>query len=193
VRFDGETAGVAPYVPGRPTGLTSDQERWLQYIKTYEALDVLDAHHDGTSDALIVLTGGADGAAWRHHVDIDGIEKWRRADTGPVAATLHDKRSNGGGAAAEPPAAAHPAAGPGVAPAAFRSAVQARFPASTYHGDEVADRRSTDGYQASGYIHWRRRYFSARGPASDAGDASVRIGPRRQVKRGDAVRHPDAG
>jgi len=153
VRFDGEAAGVAPYVPGRPTGLTSDQERWLHYIATYEALDVLDAYHDGTSDALIVLTGGADGAAWRHHVDSDGIEKWRRADTGSVAATLHDTRSNGGGAPAERPAAAHPAAEPGPAPTAFGSAAQARFPASAHHVDEGANRRSTDGYEASGYIH----------------------------------------
>ena len=153
VRFDGETAGVAPYVPGRPSGVTTDQERWLHYIGTYEALDVLDAHHDGTSDALIVLTGGADGAAWRHHVDIDGIEKWRRADTGPVAATLHGTRGNGRGVAAEPPAAAHPAAGPGPAPAAFGSEVRAGFPASACHVDDVGDRRSTDGCEASGYIH----------------------------------------
>jgi len=154
VRLDGETpGGIAPYVPGRPTGLTSDQERWLHYIKTHEALDVLDAYRDGTSDALIVLTGGAAGAAWRHHVDIDGVEKWRRADTGSIAATLHDRGSNGGGAPAEPPAAAHPAGGAGLAPAAFGSEVKARFSASAYHVDEVADRRSTDGYQASGYIH----------------------------------------
>jgi hypothetical protein len=154
VRLDGETpGGIAPYVPGRPTGLTSDQERWLHYIKTHEALDVLDAYRDGTSDALIVLTGGATGASWRHHVDIDGVEKWRRADTGSIAATLHDRGSNGGGAPAEPPAAAHPAGGAGLAPAAFGSEVKARFSASAYHVDEVADRRSTDGYQASGYIH----------------------------------------
>jgi hypothetical protein len=153
VRFDGETAGVAPYVPGRPSGLATDQERWLHYIATYEALDVLDAYRDGSSDALIVLTGGADGVAWRHHVDIDGIEKWRRADTGSVAATLHGKPRNDGGAPAEPPAEAYPAAGPGLAPAALGSEVQARFPASACHVDEVGDRRSTNGYQASGYIH----------------------------------------
>jgi hypothetical protein len=149
VRFDGETAGVAPYVPGRPSRLPTDQERWLHYIATYEALDLLDAYRDGTSDALIVLTGGVDGTAWRHQVDIDGIEKWRRADTGSVAAALHGKPRNDGGAPAEPPAAAHP----GLAPAALGSGVQARFPTSARHVDEVGDRRPTDGYQAPGSIH----------------------------------------
>jgi len=149
VRFDGESAGVAPYVPGRPGGLASDQERWLHYIATYEALDLLDAYRDGTSDALIVLTGGVDGTAWRHQVDIDGIEKWRRADTGSVAATLHGKPRSDGGAPAEPPVPAHP----GVAPAALGSEVHARFRASAHDIDDVGDRRSTDGYQAPGSIH----------------------------------------
>jgi hypothetical protein len=153
VRFDGETAGLAPYVPGRPSGLATDQERWLHYIATYEALDLLDAYRDGTSDALIVLTGGADGAAWRHHVDIDGIEKWRRADTGSVAATLHGRPRRDGAAPAEPLAEAHPAAGPGLAPAALGSRVPERFPSSACRVDEVGDRRSTDGCQTSGYIH----------------------------------------
>jgi len=153
VRFHGETAALAPYVPGRPSGLATDQERWLHYVATYEALDVLDAYRDGTSDALIVLTGGADGTAWRHQVDIDGIEKWRRADTGSLVATLHGKPRNDGGAPAEPPAPAHPAAGPGLAQVALGSEAQARFPASACHVDEIADRRSTNGCQASGYIH----------------------------------------
>jgi len=153
VRFDGEGAGVAPYVPGRPGGLASDQERWLHYIATYEALDLLDAYRDGTSDALIVLTGGVDGTAWRHHVDIDGIEKWRRADTGSVAATLHGRPRRDGAAPAEPLAEAHPAAGPGLAPAALGSRVPERFPSSACRVDEVGDRRSTDGCQTSGYIH----------------------------------------
>ncbi len=153
VRFDGESARIAPYLPGRVTGLTPDQQRWLQYVATYEALDVLDLYHDGGSGALIVLTRGADGVAWRHHVDIDGVELWRRADTGPVAATLYDMRGNGGGAPADPASPAHPAAGPGLAPAAFGSEAQARLPASAWHVDEVADRPSTDAYQASGLIH----------------------------------------
>jgi hypothetical protein len=153
LRLDGETATQAPYVPGRPTGLTRDQERWLHYIETYEALEVLDAYHDGASDALIVLTGGADGAAWRHHVDIDGIETWRRPDTGSAAAALYDGRRRGDTAPAGPPAPAHPAAAPGVAPSAFASEVAGRFPASAYDIDGVGGRQSSRGRQASGLIH----------------------------------------
>ena len=87
VRFDGETTALSPYVPGRPTAVTADQELWLHYIETYEGLRMLDGYHDGTTGALIAVTGGADGTVWRHHVDIDGIETWRRRDTGSATAT----------------------------------------------------------------------------------------------------------
>ena len=86
VRFDGEATSLSPYVPGRPPGISDDQEQWLHYIETYEGLRVLDGYHDGTTGALVVLTGGADGAAWRHHVDIDGIETWQRPDDSAVTA-----------------------------------------------------------------------------------------------------------
>ena len=63
VRFDGETASLVPYAPGHPAGLSGDQEQWLYYIETYEGLGVLDAYRGASSNALIVLTAGADGAA----------------------------------------------------------------------------------------------------------------------------------
>jgi hypothetical protein len=62
-RFDGETASLVPYAPGRPAGLSGDQEQWLHYIETYDGLGVLDANGDASSNALIVLNAGADGAA----------------------------------------------------------------------------------------------------------------------------------
>ncbi len=146
VRFDNETTTssrptLSPYVPGRPTGVTADQDQWLHYIETYEGLRVLDGYHDGTSGALIVLTGGADGAAFRHHVDIDGIETWRRPDGGSAAAALRGERP-GGGTQAEPPApapaVASMSAGPDVPPPAFGPEVEARFPAAAYDVDEAA-------------------------------------------------------
>jgi len=152
VRFDGEASALSPpalspYVPGRPTGVTADQEQWLHYIETYEGLRVLDGYHDGTSGALIVLTGAADGAAWRHHVDIDGIETWRRPDNGSAAATLNGERPGSGAAPADPPttppapASMSPASmstGPDLAPAAFGPEVEAQFPAAAYDIDEAA-------------------------------------------------------
>jgi len=150
VRFDTETAPssptsspptLSPYMPGRPTGVTADQDQWLHYIETYEGLRVLDGYHDGASGALIVLTGGADGAAWRHHVDIDGIETWRRPDAGSAVATLPGERA-GGGAEAEPdapaPAPASISAGPDLPPPAFGPEVDAGFPAAAYDVDEAA-------------------------------------------------------
>ena len=147
VRFDGDTAALSPYVPGRPTEATADQEQWLHYIETYEGLRVLDGYHDGTSSALVVLTAAADGAAWRHHVDIDGIETWRRPDSGFATATFFAKRPGDDPAPAEPPAPHAPAphaptlAAPAMSdppPAAFGPEVEARFPTVAYDIDEAA-------------------------------------------------------
>ena len=137
VRFDDDTAALSPYLPGRPTRVTADQEQWLHYIETYEGLRVLDGYHDGASGALIVLTGGADGAAWRHHVDIDGIEIWRRPDSGSGAATLHGERPGGGDPPAEPPAPTPAPAVPDLAPPPFGPEVEARFPAAAHDIEEA--------------------------------------------------------
>jgi hypothetical protein len=139
VRFDNEAVTLSAYAPGRPAGITADQEQWLHYIETYEGLRVLDGFHDGTTGALIVLTGGAGGTGWRHHVDIDGIETWRRPDNGS-AVTLYGERRSGDVAPADPPApgpAPTPAA-PDLAPAAFGSEVEARFPVAAYDIEEAA-------------------------------------------------------
>jgi hypothetical protein len=159
VRFDNGAAALSPYVPGRPTGITDDQEQWLHYIETYEGLSVLDGYHDGTTGALLVLTGGAEGVAWRHHVDIDGIETWRRPDSGSAAAALHGGRPSGSASPLEQPATSSGPTSPGptstgptstgsnLAPAAFGSEVEARFPVAAYDIDEatrcLAQRRTT--------------------------------------------------
>jgi hypothetical protein len=131
-------ATLSPYVPGRPAGLTADQEQWLHYIETYEGLSVLDAYRDATSDALVVLTGGADGAVWRHHVDIDGIETWRRADTGSAVGTRYGERIHAGAAPADQAAPARAVPGPALPAAPFGAEVETRFPASAYDIDEAA-------------------------------------------------------
>jgi hypothetical protein len=172
VRFDGETATLSPYVPGQPTEVTADQEQWLHYIGTYEGLRVLDGYHDGTSGALIVLTGAANGAAWRHHVDIDGIETWRRPDSGSATATLYAERPRDGSSddlsdpqsappsddlsddpwdarGDDPSQAGRPAAPttPDPPPGAFGPEVEMQFPSAAYDIDEAAQclalRRST--------------------------------------------------
>jgi hypothetical protein len=139
VRFDNEAAALSPYVPGRPTGITADQEQWLHYIETYEGLRALDGYHDGTTGAVIVLTGGADGAAWRHHVDIDGIETWRRPDNGSAAAALYGERSACDATPAEQtaPATAPTPSAPDLTSAAFGPEVEARFPVAAYDIDEA--------------------------------------------------------
>jgi hypothetical protein len=140
VRFDGETASMAPYVPGRPAGLTADQEQWLHYIETYEGLGVLDAYRDGSSSALVVLTRSADGATWRHHVDTDGIETWRRPDAESAAGALQSGGQPDSAAALgqQPPAhPVHPPHSPDPAAAPFGPEVETGFPSLSYDIDEA--------------------------------------------------------
>jgi hypothetical protein len=76
------------YVPGRGAA-GPDQQRWMHYAETYEGLAVLDAWHDGASDDVIVLTADLSGQVWRHHIDGDGVETWRKADDEAAVGTLH--------------------------------------------------------------------------------------------------------
>ncbi len=76
------------YVPGRGAA-GPDQQRWMHYAETYEGLAVLDAWHDGASDDVIVLTGDLSGQVWRHHIDGDGVETWRKADDEAAVGALH--------------------------------------------------------------------------------------------------------
>ena len=106
--------------------------------RNLRGVGVLDAYRDGTSDSVVVLTGGADGAVWRHHVDIDGIETWRRADTGSAVGILYGERIHGAAAPPEPPAPARAPPAPELPAAPFGDAVETRFPASAYDIDEAA-------------------------------------------------------
>jgi len=178
VRFDGETASLSPYVPGRPAGLSGDQEQWLHYIETYEDLGVLDAYRDASLHALIVLTAGADGATWRHHVDIDGIETWRRANTGPAARTSYDEHTHQDAAADNPPPASTGVDQPDRTASPFGPKVEARFPASAYDIDEAVNclalRRPTASvfhclrvieHGLRAHAHWRGAVAAAPGQA----------------------------
>ena len=77
-----------PYVPGRITA-GPDQQRWMHYAETYEGLTILDAWRDGASDDVIVLSGDVSGQVWRHHIDGDGVETWRKADDEAAIGALH--------------------------------------------------------------------------------------------------------
>jgi len=82
---------LEPYTPGRDAA-GPDQQRWMRYAETYEDLTILDAYRDGDSADVIVLTGDSDGQVWRHHVDSDGIETWRKTDEDAAIGALYRKR-----------------------------------------------------------------------------------------------------
>lgn len=91
VRLDANGVRVEPHVPGRESAL-SDQQRWMHYAETYEGLAVLDVWRDGESDDVIVLTGDLSGQIWRHHIDADGVETWRKADDEAAIGAVHRER-----------------------------------------------------------------------------------------------------
>ena len=47
---------------------------------------------DGASDDLLVVTGEASGQIWRHHIDRDGVETWRKPDEEAAAGLLYRDR-----------------------------------------------------------------------------------------------------
>ena len=102
LRAEAGTAAVMPY-QARPREIASgDQARWMHYVETYEHLAVLDAWQDGDSSDLLVISGDESGQVWRHHVDPDGVETWRKPDETAAAGLLYrDKLSPGTLAAAE--------------------------------------------------------------------------------------------
>ena len=77
-----------PHAPARDIGST-DQQRWMSYAESYEGLAVLDAWQTAPREDLIVLTGDLSGQVWRHHIDIDGVETWRKADDEAAVGMLH--------------------------------------------------------------------------------------------------------
>jgi hypothetical protein len=79
---------LEPYVAGRAVA-GDDQQRWMRYAETYEGLTVLDAWRDGAGDDVMVLTGDASGQIWRHRIDTDGVETWRKADDEAIVGRMH--------------------------------------------------------------------------------------------------------
>jgi hypothetical protein len=113
---------VEAYVPVR-TAAGPDQQRWLRYAERYEGLTVLDTWRDGVSTDLIVLTGDQEGQLWRHHIDPDGVETWRKADDDAAIGALHRERLFPGTLAAS-----DAMSGAEQAPAATSSQSHARVP-----------------------------------------------------------------
>ena len=88
LRVSGGSVHIRPHVPARDIGST-DQQRWMRYTETYEAMTILDAWHDGAGEDVIVLTGDLSGQVCRHHIDIDGVETWSKTDDEAAAGALH--------------------------------------------------------------------------------------------------------
>jgi len=89
LRAEEGAAAATPY-EARPAEIASaDQARWMRYAETYEHLAILDSWQDGDSSALLVITGDESGQVWRHHIDADGVETWRRPDDTAAAGLLY--------------------------------------------------------------------------------------------------------
>jgi hypothetical protein len=82
---------IEPYRLGRSKHGTADQQRWIGYAESYEGRIVLDVYPNETADEIIVLTGGVNGDAWRHHIDADGVETAREPGGETAAAAIHRK------------------------------------------------------------------------------------------------------
>lgn len=142
IRFDGDLPRIVPYVPGLPPGITEAQTQWVHYIETYEHLRVRDAYRGADSLDLVVITQAADGKAWRHGVDDDGVETWRTAEA--AEASPADRLLETAEPADAPVATLAPSL-PVAVP--FGDLVDRRFPAAAYDIDEathcLAQGRST--------------------------------------------------
>ena len=92
LRANGGVATVEPYAAAADRAASEDQARWMRYAETYEHLAMLDAWPDGDGDDLLVVTGEASGQVWRHHIDRDGVETWRKPDAEAAAGLLYRER-----------------------------------------------------------------------------------------------------
>ncbi|HUN42913.1 MAG TPA: hypothetical protein VMU81_21685 [Acetobacteraceae bacterium] len=102
LRAEAGTATAVPYEPNPADIASQDQARWMHYAETYEHLTMLDAWQDGDSNDLLAITGDESGQIWRHHIDADGVETWRKPDETAATGLLYrDKLSPGTLAAAE--------------------------------------------------------------------------------------------
>lgn len=126
-----------PYEPASAQLGSPDQQGWLRYAEVHEKLILLDLYADGRSGDLIVLTGDAGGHVWRHLVDPDGVELWRRPSDDTAFGDVHRDRLAPGtllcleGAPAQRAAAGEEAPDPGpLASESLLAAVRA-FEAAT--------------------------------------------------------------
>ncbi len=92
LRGNGGAATVEPYEAAADRAASDDHVRWMRYAETYEHLAMLDAWRDGDSDDLLVVTGEASGQIWRHHIDCEGVETWRKPDEQSAAGLLYRER-----------------------------------------------------------------------------------------------------
>jgi hypothetical protein len=100
LRGNAGAASIEPYQPAAANAASEDQARWMRYAETYEHLAILDAWRDGDSDDLLVVTGEASGQIWRHHIDPDGVETWRKPDEQAAAGLLYREQLSPGTLAA---------------------------------------------------------------------------------------------
>jgi hypothetical protein len=100
LRASAGTATVEPYEASADHAASKDQASWMRYAETYERLAMLDAWHDGDSGDLLVVTGEASGQIWRHHIDRDGVETWRKPEEQAAAGLLYRERLQPGTLAA---------------------------------------------------------------------------------------------
>ncbi len=92
LRSDGQRVSPKRYQPGTGPAASEEQRRWMRYAGTYEHLNVLDHYRDGSADDLIMLTADPSGHVWRHLIDPDGVEAWRRPADDAAVAVLHRER-----------------------------------------------------------------------------------------------------
>ncbi|MDR3538694.1 MAG: hypothetical protein P4L71_19520 [Acetobacteraceae bacterium] len=97
IRVEDDGAVLTPYDPRPEAAAGQDQLRWMKYAETAETLAVLDAWGEGAGEELIVLTGDPKGQVWRHAIDADGVELWRRPDDAAAVGVLHRERLFPGG------------------------------------------------------------------------------------------------
>jgi hypothetical protein len=87
---------IEPHEPALPASLNEDQRKWLRYAETHEGLSVLECYTESAPGEIVVLTGDREGQAWRHCIDADGVELWRRRADRTAAAALHRERLSPG-------------------------------------------------------------------------------------------------
>jgi hypothetical protein len=84
--------GISSYHPAPESTANPDQINWMRFAETYEHLVVLDAWQEGGNEDLVVITGETNGHVWRHNIDAEGVEVWRKPDPDAAAGILHREK-----------------------------------------------------------------------------------------------------